>query len=89
MTARPFAVRDASGTWNTGSAEIPPDARLYVFSDGAFEIVDAEGRDLGILDLRRIIAGPEGTDALRVWQMVRASARPGPLDSTPVLECRF
>ena len=36
-----------SGNWGVGRAEVPPGSRLYVFSDGAFEIVEAERPAMG------------------------------------------
>jgi serine phosphatase RsbU (regulator of sigma subunit) len=71
------------GKWTVGEAEISAGSRLYVFSDGAFEIVPANGPQWAIEDLRRIVRGPGGTglpEAQRLYQAVRAAARPGPLD---------
>ncbi len=71
------------GRWTAGSADIPPDSRLYVFSDGAFEIVGAGGRAWTIEDLRGVIAQSEEPalpEARRIWRAVRGGARPGPLD---------
>ena len=62
---------------------MPPGARLYIFSDGAFEIVSAEGAQWGREELREIIRQP-GVAGLaepqRLYQAVRKAARPGPLD---------
>jgi serine phosphatase RsbU (regulator of sigma subunit) len=76
------------GRWSAGTVQVPPGSRLYVFSDGAFEIVDTTGLEWGIEDLRRVIAGrPE---ARRLWETVRAAARPGPLeDDVSVLAVTF
>jgi serine phosphatase RsbU (regulator of sigma subunit) len=63
--------------------EIPPGSRMYVFSDGAFEIIPANGQQWLIEDLRRIIEAPRVpglSEAQRIYQAVRAAARPGPLD---------
>lgn len=71
------------GRWTVATAAIPPGGRLYVFSDGAFEIIDASGREWGIEDLRRLIAGPAEPGPMeprRIWDAVRAAVRPGPLD---------
>ncbi|HKT52977.1 MAG TPA: SpoIIE family protein phosphatase [Caulobacteraceae bacterium] len=68
--------------WTVGEATIEPGSRLYVFSDGCFEVVDAKGAQWEIEDLRRIIqAGPtpDVGEAQRLYQAVRAAARPGPL----------
>ncbi|MDE2583551.1 MAG: SpoIIE family protein phosphatase [Rhodospirillales bacterium] len=71
------------GTWAVGTATVAPGSRLHVFSDGAFEIVPANGGNWGIEDLRRILQAAEqpGLSAAQlVYQAVRAAARPGPLD---------
>jgi serine phosphatase RsbU (regulator of sigma subunit) len=72
-----------SATWAAGEAVIAPGSRLYIFSDGCFEIIDAKGAQWGIENLREIIqAGPtpDVGEAQRLYQAVRAAARPGPLD---------
>ena len=69
--------------WPAGEARISPGSRLYVFSDGAFEIFDAEGEQWQIENLRQIIKSGAASDvgeAQRLYQSVRAAARPGPLD---------
>jgi sigma-B regulation protein RsbU (phosphoserine phosphatase) len=71
------------GTWRIASTVIPPDAKLYIFSDGAFEIVTAQGRQWSIDDLRQAIMNnqaPELAEPQRLFKAVRAAARPGPLD---------
>ncbi|MBS0559469.1 MAG: SpoIIE family protein phosphatase [Proteobacteria bacterium] len=71
------------GAWSVGRADIPPGARLYVFSDGAFEIVASNGQQWVIEDLRRIMQAPpqpELSESQRLYQAVRAAARPGQLD---------
>ncbi|HEY2134142.1 MAG TPA: SpoIIE family protein phosphatase [Acetobacteraceae bacterium] len=71
------------GKWALGTMEIPPGSRMYVFSDGAFEIIPANGQQWLIEDLRRIIEAPRVpglSEAQRIYQAVRAAARPGPLD---------
>ena len=82
-----------AGVWAAGEAEVPPDSRLYVFSDGAFEIVGPDGRDWSLEDLRRVLAAPERPgvpETQRVYQAVRAAARPGPLpDDVTLLLLRF
>jgi serine phosphatase RsbU (regulator of sigma subunit) len=79
--------------WAVGRAEIPPGSHMFVFSDGAFEIVAANGQQWVIEDLRRIMRGPEMaglSEAQRLYQAVRAAARPGPLDDDfSVLTVRF
>ncbi|MBU6497957.1 MAG: SpoIIE family protein phosphatase [Rhodospirillales bacterium] len=73
----------ARGNWGVGRAEIPPDSRLFVFSDGAFEIIAASGEPWVIEDLRQIVmqpAMPGLSEPQRLYRAVRAAARPGPLD---------
>ena len=71
------------GRWAVGTMDMPQGARLYVFSDGAFEVFGADGREWTIEDLRRLIgaspAAPE-SEAQRVYQAVRGAVRPGPLE---------
>jgi sigma-B regulation protein RsbU (phosphoserine phosphatase) len=82
-----------SGNWAVGRADIPPGSRIYVFSDGAFEIIEASGRQWVIEDLRTIMKGPEQpgvSESQRLYQAVRAAAGPGPLgDDFSVLVVRF
>jgi hypothetical protein len=62
---------------------LPPDSRLVLFSDGAFEIVTPEGVQRGLSDFLALLAGPPvpgpGT-AERLLRAARDAARPGPLD---------
>lgn len=79
--------------WGVGSAVIPPGSRLYIFSDGAFEIDGANGESWVLEDLRKLIMAPETpgvSEAQRLYQAARAAARPGPLaDDFSVLVLRF
>ncbi len=71
------------GRYAEGVATIPPGAKLFVFSDGAFEIVSSAGEQWGMEDLRRIICAPAIAgmpEPQRLFRAVRAAARPGPLD---------
>jgi serine phosphatase RsbU (regulator of sigma subunit) len=72
-------------------ATIPPDSSLFLFSDGVFEITDRDGRewDLSqILALLPAMSGPGGPR--RLYDTVRAAARPGPLeDDFSALSLRF
>jgi len=71
------------GKWTTGIAEIPPGAKLFIFSDGAFEIVSSGGQQWGLEDFRTIIRQPAIAglaEPQRLYQSVRQAARPGPLD---------
>jgi len=69
--------------WQAGSAPVTPGSRLYVFSDGAFEIVTLNGVAWSLEELRQLLrdgAAAGGAEARRLYQAVRAAARPGPLD---------
>jgi len=66
------------GKWTEGNVVVPPSARLYLFSDGAFEIVDLSGREWKLEDLRRLIAA--GPRPRQIWDSIRAAVPPGPLD---------
>jgi len=62
---------------------VPDDSALHIFSDGVFEIADREGRQLGLGDFLPLLGRPaiEGrSEPQRLYQTVRAYARPGPLD---------
>jgi serine phosphatase RsbU (regulator of sigma subunit) len=84
LTARGPAIGMLpSGRWAVETVAIAAGSRLYIFSDGAFEIIGADGREWDIEDLRAIVAGPsEGgvPEAERTWRRVREAVRPGPLD---------
>jgi serine phosphatase RsbU (regulator of sigma subunit) len=71
------------GKWASGSAVMPAGARLFVFSDGAFEIVTADGHAWGMEDLRILLQEPaiKGIpEPQRLYQAVREASKPGPLD---------
>jgi serine phosphatase RsbU (regulator of sigma subunit) len=64
-------------------AEVPKGASLHVFSDGVFEIENRSNVQLGLNDFLPTINQPavEGrSEPQRIYQTVRAAARPGPLD---------
>jgi serine phosphatase RsbU (regulator of sigma subunit) len=75
----------------TAEVEVPPGSTLHLFSDGVFEIVDREGRQLGLDDILPML--PSGTNAhwakddavtpdepRKLYDRIRAIARPGQLD---------
>ena len=74
------------GTWAQESAVIEPGSRVYIFSDGAFEITTADGGNWSLETLRAIV-GAGGSareaEAQRLYQAVRAAARPGPSLPSP------
>jgi serine phosphatase RsbU (regulator of sigma subunit) len=60
---------------------IPPGSVLYLFSDGAFEIVDRGNRQWGLDEILALLpdcTGPGGPH--RLYRRVRGAARPGPLE---------
>ncbi len=62
---------------------LPPGARLHLFSDGAFEVAAADGRQLGIRDFLPHLAAPPVpglAEPERLLRAVRSLARPGPFD---------
>ena len=70
-------------SFRTASREIPPGGSLYMFSDGAFEIVTNVGAQWGLGDLLPAIvsASPESPgECDRLLRFVRANARGGELD---------
>ena len=81
------------GRWTVAEATMPADARLFVFSDGAFEIETASGEAWDLPDLQRTMVTAESVgrcDPQRLYDLVRAAARPGPLaDDFSVLMLRF
>jgi len=74
-------------------AQVPPDAVLYLFSDGAFEITGADGRQSGLDEFLPLLGvdDPDATqEAERIYRAVRRRARPGPLDDDcSILILRF
>jgi serine phosphatase RsbU (regulator of sigma subunit) len=60
---------------------IPSGSTLYVFSDGVFEIVDVDGRQWEMEDFLHLLPERSGPgEARRLYDAVRRTARPGPLD---------
>jgi serine phosphatase RsbU (regulator of sigma subunit) len=69
--------------WEVGAVQIEPGSRLYIFSDGAFEILDETGRQRDLENLRQIIGEGARTGdwkARWLYDAVRATTRPGPLE---------
>ncbi len=75
----------------TAEVEVPTGSTLHLFSDGVFEVVDREGRQLGLDDVLPML--PLATDAgwtdgdatatdepRKLYDRIRAIARPGQLD---------
>jgi serine phosphatase RsbU (regulator of sigma subunit) len=69
--------------FDEASTGIPKGSSLHVFSDGVFEIEDKTGTQLGLHEFLPTLNQPgvEGrSEPQRIYQSVRATARPGPLD---------
>jgi serine phosphatase RsbU (regulator of sigma subunit) len=72
----------------TAEVEVPAGSTLHLFSDGVFEVIDREGRQLGLDDILTML--PSITDPVgpamapdeprRLYDRIRAMARPGHLD---------
>jgi serine phosphatase RsbU (regulator of sigma subunit) len=65
------------------TADIPPDAMLYVFSDGVFEITTKSGRDWEVEDFVSIMREPLATgvpESQRLLRSVREAAKSPNLD---------
>jgi serine phosphatase RsbU (regulator of sigma subunit) len=64
--------------------EVPPGSTLHLFSDGVFEVIDRDGRQLGLDDILPMLPSVADTDATgdpkRLYDRIRAIARPGQLD---------
>jgi len=65
------------------SVEVPPGARMYVFSDGVFEIVDKQGRQWGIDEFIELMKQPP-VDGLgepqRLYREMRGQVPGGTFD---------
>lgn len=64
--------------FESASVEVPPGSRLYVFSDGIFEIETKEGRQWGLDDVLPLIVEPPVpglTEPQRLLQAIRGHAR--------------
>jgi serine phosphatase RsbU (regulator of sigma subunit) len=69
--------------FRAGRAQLAAGQRLYVFSDGVFEIVTRNGQDWGLPDFLRLLGQPVAagsTESEQLFRAVQATARPGPLD---------
>lgn len=64
--------------YESGSAEVPPGSRLYIFSDGIFEIETKDGQQWGLDDVLPLIVEPQVpgmTEPERLLQVIRRHAR--------------
>lgn len=73
----------AGHTYECGHVEVPAGSSLYLFSDGAFEIVTSGGEQWSLSDFVNHIPAPllpDTPESTRLYQIVRKAARPGLLD---------
>jgi sigma-B regulation protein RsbU (phosphoserine phosphatase) len=64
--------------FESASVEVPRGSRLYVFSDGVFEIETKDGQQWGLDDVVPLIVGrpvPGMTEPERLLQAIRGHAR--------------
>ncbi len=67
--------------FNAAEAEIPPGARIFVFSDGAYEIQQHDGSMMAHDDLRALLArAPSGNATMWVMEQLRS------INSQPVFD---
>jgi sigma-B regulation protein RsbU (phosphoserine phosphatase) len=67
----------------SGTIQVPEQARLYVFTDGCFELALANGEYWTQEGLRDVIMRAPVTgiaESRRIYQAVRGMARPGPFE---------
>ena len=70
-------------TWRAESVEVPVGARLYVFSDGVFEIVTKDGQQWGLSDFVPLMLQPPVpglAESERLFRAVHATSRSSALD---------
>ena len=70
-------------TYDVAQLEVPPGHTLFVFSDGAYEIVTKEGVRTDIEEFLPLLTAPSvpgTTEPERVYQAIRQVAQSGPLD---------
>ncbi len=68
--------------YRAAEAALPGPARLHLFSDGAFEIMTPDGRQLGLRDFVAVLGLPPAPglpEPERLLRHIRAIAQPGPL----------
>ena len=78
----PVGIADDAHYVN-GVASVPPDATLYLFSDGVFEtrgIDGSEGRLAGFISLMTDGRGPAASEPKRLLEAVTRTTRPGGID---------
>jgi serine phosphatase RsbU (regulator of sigma subunit) len=82
-TAGPLIGVQEDKRYTEAQTRVPQGSSLHIFSDGVFEIADRQGRQLGLNEFLPLLNQPavEGrSEPQRIYQTVRNTARPGPLD---------
>jgi sigma-B regulation protein RsbU (phosphoserine phosphatase) len=70
-------------TYDVHETAVAPGSTLHLFSDGVFEIMTPDGRQLGLQDfLPHLVAPPQPglAEPERLYRLVVGTAKPGPLD---------
>jgi sigma-B regulation protein RsbU (phosphoserine phosphatase) len=70
-------------TYDVENIEVPAGHTLFVFSDGAYEIVTKEGVRTDFDEFLPLLTAPSvpgTTEPERVYQVIRQVAKAGPLD---------
>ena len=88
LTQNPVVGMLPNPAITAAEVEVPIGGTLHLFSDGVFEVVDRMGRQLGLDDILALlpevtmpVTAPAGTDdPRRLYDRIRAIARPGQLD---------
>jgi len=82
VTANPPIGLMPERSYRSGDAVLEVGERLYLFTDGVFEIVDAAGRDRGLDDFVQSVEGADAGpgEAQRLLAHTRELARGGVLD---------
>ncbi len=65
-------------TYEASRATVPPGSTLHVFSDGVFEVVDADGRQWQLSDFLPLLLAPAVsgvTEPARLYRAVQAASR--------------
>lgn len=83
QTEAPLLGAMSDYDFEQASIAVPAGSSVHIFSDGVFEVVNKDGRQLGLEDFLPLLKEPsvEGrSEPQRLYQTIRAQARPGPLD---------
>jgi serine phosphatase RsbU (regulator of sigma subunit) len=70
-------------TYEVRQVAMPPDSTLFVFSDGAYEILTKEGDRWELENFIPLLTGPSVPDVTepdRIYQAIKKVVKPGPLD---------